>query len=143
MQYVKAIAVKFVMMTFLLWIVLGNFFNVAFSHILFTSILLTGILFLVGDLFVLSEYENSVATMADFALSFFIIWGVGYFLYDQPLSLRFASLITALLIAFSEIFYHKYIARRQITYRSVPKLTVDPSQQLHTEISQEFHFKRG
>lgn len=133
------------MMTVALWIVLGLMFDVNFGSILATSIILTIVSFLLGDLYVLPKYENTVATMADFGLAFAGVWAIGYFLYDQPISLRFAALLSALLISIGEIFFHRYLANRVMVTGSMPRKHADPvtTGNLRTEFGSELNIKRG
>jgi len=141
MKYVTALLLKFIMITAVLWIILGSFFNVGFGNILATSIILALASFLIGDMFILPQYENSVATMADFALAFIGIWVIGFFLYEQPISLRFAALVSALGLAVGEVFFHRYLDRRVIKTGSRPRKR--ELGDLQTEFASEMNIKRG
>src|SRR5690625_1522526 len=97
MHYVKALLLKWVMVTAILWIVLGGFFGVSFINIFTIGVLVTGISYLVGDLLILSRSENWVATIADFVLTFAIVWLVGAMLFAPIVPLATASFMSALI----------------------------------------------
>lgn len=147
MRFLVPLLIKFIMITAALWIVLGFGFSVSFGNILVTSMALTIVSFLIGDLFLLPQYENTVATMADFGLAFAGVWAIGYFLYEQPISLRFAALLSALLISVGEIFFHRYIAHQGLVKASVPKVDREDDMlrkgDLQTEFGSEITIKRG
>lgn len=146
MKHVNALIIKFVMITAALWIVLGLGFDVSFGDIIITGIILTIVSYILGDLFVLPAYENSAATIADFGLAFAGVWMIGYFLYEQPISLRFAALLSALLISVGEIFFHRYMANQVIIRGSVSRKDEDDmtrSGKLQTEFGSELNLIRG
>lgn len=110
MDHIKALLIKFIMCTAILWIVLGGFYGVSLFNILTVSVLLTGVSYVIGDLFVLSRFENWGATIADFGLTFFGIWVLGSFLFAPNIPLVTASFISALFISIGEVFFHRYMA---------------------------------
>lgn len=73
-RVVKALLIKFAMTFVILWLVLASFRIVSFSSVITTSIVLTVVSFLIGDLLILPRLGNAVATMADLALTWFGIW---------------------------------------------------------------------
>ena len=115
MEHVKALLIKFVMITAVLWIVLGGFYDVGFADILMISVLLTGVSYLAGDLFLLPRLENWSATFADLGLAFAGVWFLGNFLFEQNIQLGNAAIISALIIAVGEYFFHKYMANEVLT----------------------------
>src|SRR5690625_1444536 len=94
MQYIKALLIKWVMVTAILWVVLGGFFGVSFMNIFTIGLLVTGISYLVGDLLILSRAENWVATIADFVLTFAIVWLMGSMLFAPIVALGTASFMS-------------------------------------------------
>lgn len=112
LKYVTALLIKFVMVTLVLWVVLGAFFNISFGDILITSILLTGAAFLIGDLFILPKYGNPIATIADFGLALLGVWLLGALLFEQPISLGAAAFLSAIVIAIGEFFFHMYLQKQ-------------------------------
>jgi len=111
MQYIKALLIKWVMVTAILWVVLGGFFGVSFMNIFTIGLLVTGISYLVGDLLILSRAENWVATIADFVLTFAIVWLMGSMLFAPIVALGTASFMSALIVAIGEMFFHGYMVK--------------------------------
>lgn len=109
MEHVKALIVKFVMITAILWFVLGLFYGVDFGEIITISIILTPLAYVIGDLLILRYFNNTAATLADFGLSFITIWIIGVAIINEPISVAAASLISSVAIAIGEWFYHYYV----------------------------------
>jgi Protein of unknown function (DUF2512) len=113
MKFLSSLLIKFVMVTAVLWIVLGMF-GVSFGNILFTSVLLT-VISLTGDILVLPRIGNVAATIADFGLALVLIWLVGSFIYEQPVRVGMAAFVSAIVIALGEFLYHKYLQNQFFT----------------------------
>lgn len=109
MEHLKALIIKFAMITLVLFIVLGVW-GVSFSNILLTSLILTAGAYVLGDLWIFPSLGNGVATVADLGLAFVGIWVIGEMLYPA-VDLLLAALISAVIIAGGEWFFHKYMAR--------------------------------
>ncbi|MFX3675145.1 MAG: YndM family protein [Paenisporosarcina sp.] len=107
-MYMRALFIKFLMITAVLWIVLGLYYGVFFTDILITSVLLTGVSF-IGDVFILPRIGNVFASITDFGLAMLGIWLVGSYLYEQPIELGTAAFISALIITIGELFFHRYM----------------------------------
>ncbi len=76
MKHIVALLIKYMAISAVLLIVLGIFWDVSVPRVLFISLVITGATYLIGDLFVLSKYGNTVATIVDFGLSFFRNLGI-------------------------------------------------------------------
>ncbi len=139
MRFLSALVIKFVMVTTVLWIVLGMF-GVSFGDILLTSVLLT-IISLIGDMFVLPRIGNVAATIADVGLAFVLIWLVGSFIYEQPVRVVSAAFISAIILAVGEFLFHKYM-KNQFFASEKPRqennLTSFQEDNLQTEFGTEF-----
>ncbi|CAM3181515.1 YndM family protein [Filibacter tadaridae] len=138
MKYITALIIKFIMLTAVLWIVLG-IFGVSFADILLTSIVLTGVSF-IGDVFILPRVGNMVATLADFGLAFVMIWLMGSVLFEQPVRLGIASLISAMVIAAGEFVFHMYLLKQVVgNEQAVPENRYSMHQQniMQTEFGSE------
>lgn len=109
MEHVKALIIKFIMITAILWFVLGLFYGVDFGEIITISIILTPLAYVIGDLLVLRYFNNTTATIADFGLSFITIWLIGVAIINEPISVTTASLLSSIAIAIGEWFYHYYV----------------------------------
>src|SRR5690625_3132658 len=109
MEYVKALLIKFVMTTAVLWVVLGAFYGASFASIFILSLIIAGLSFVLGDLFILPKFENWGATISDFLLVFLAVW-----LYSANVAIVnypaiTAAAMSAILISIGEVFFHKYV----------------------------------
>lgn len=110
MKYIVSFIIKFVCAAVLLEIVLLMMTRLTFGQILFISAAVTIISYFVGDLLILSVSNNTIATIADIALSFFTIYLFNF--WTAFLSVSFAAaLIASLTLGAGEWFFHKYMER--------------------------------
>lgn len=112
MRHFKALGIKFIVISIVLLSLFGIFRGASFGEILLMSILVTGLAYVVGDLFTLPRAGNTVATIADFGLSFFAIWILSYMFMDNTSGLITASLVAAGAIALSEVLFHAYMQNK-------------------------------
>lgn len=96
------------MITVLLWVVLGIFFDVSFTDILITSVVLSVVGY-VGDVYLLPKIGNVWAAIGDFVIAYAVIYFLGSYIYEQPIALGTASFISALLLMVGELFLHRYM----------------------------------
>ncbi len=141
MQSFKALIVKFVMVAVVLWIVLG-LFGFSFGNIVTAAVLLTGVSFIVGDLFILPRYGNAAATITDFILTFGMIWLLGAYLFGYPVRLGYVSFITAVVIAIGEALFHRYMERAVWDDMATFEMETD-LRQMQTEFGDEPDFKKS
>ncbi|MFD2627498.1 YndM family protein [Oceanobacillus kapialis] len=110
-HHIKSIAIKAVATLVLLYIVLGLVYEMPFGDILFITLTLGILSYLIGDLFILPRTNNTVATLSDFGLAFALI-----FMMSEGLEPGGGWLTPALIstfgIAACEAFFHKYMARQ-------------------------------
>ncbi|MFD1415096.1 YndM family protein [Oceanobacillus jeddahense] len=137
MKYISAFLIKFVFTTGILWITLGMIFNISFSNLLLTSLILTAVAF-AGDMLILPRIGNVAAAVGDFALAYVGIWGIGSFLFEGVFSVDAAALIAAFLISISELFYHRYLRNFVFDHVDKKESHFNPDN-MQTEISEEFH----
>jgi len=140
MKYILAFLIKFALTTGILWITLGLLFQISFSSLIVTSLILTAVAF-AGDMLILPRIGNIAAAVGDFALAYIGIWGIGAFLYDNALSVDGAALIAAFLISISELFYHRYLRNFVFDHPDRDEKYIH-SDSLQTEASEEFYTKR-
>lgn len=107
-MYMKSLLMKFVMITLVLWVVLGIFYDVSIPDILVTSVVLT-VLGYVGDVFILPKIGNVWASISDFVLAYAVIYLLGSTIYEQPIALGSAAFISALLLMMGELYLHRYM----------------------------------
>lgn len=111
MKHMKNLAIKFISILAVLFIILGIFYDMSFGNVLSISVVLTLASYLIGDLLILRRTNNTMATVSDFALAFLVIWLMGENLTYGD-SLIMPALIAAAGIALFETFFHKYVARQ-------------------------------
>jgi purine-cytosine permease-like protein len=121
LDHVKAILIKFVMIAVVLGIVLTGIFDGEFSDTLLISAVLTIVAYVIGDLFIFrragDDHErnadhaqrNTIATVSDAVLAFAVIWLMGKNLFINDGDVLKAALISAIIIAAGEWFFHKYL----------------------------------
>jgi hypothetical protein len=150
MKHVKALAIKFVSSLALLSIILGLFFDMAFSNIFLITLVLGVAAYIIGDLLILPRTNNTVATIADFGLAFLIIWLMSENLTygDNHFSM---SLIAALGVALFEYMFHKYVVNnvfpdkggqqqtRQLQYQTEASEELTPVRQDVRSSNEENH----
>ena len=111
MKHMKNLAIKFISILAVLFIILGIFYDMSFGNVLSISVVLTLASYLIGDLLILRKTNNTMATISDFAIAFLVIWLMGENLTYGD-SLIMPALIAAAGIALVETFFHKYVARQ-------------------------------
>src|SRR5690606_31237133 len=99
MRHVRAILYKFILTTAILLFTLGFLYGVSLADILTISALLTLGAYMIGDLLLLPNYGNIVATLADFGLVFFGVLLLGSVYIEESIRLGVASFLSALLLA--------------------------------------------
>ena len=111
MKHLKNLAIKFISILAVLFVILRIFYDMSFGNVLSISVVLTLASYLIGDLLILRRTNNTMATISDFALAFLVIWLMGENLTYGD-SLVMPALIAAAGIALFETFFHKYVARQ-------------------------------
>ncbi|WP_019414875.1 YndM family protein [Paenisporosarcina sp. TG20] len=139
---IKALLIKFIMCTAVLWIVLGLFYGVPFSDVLITSVFLTVFAYAL-DVLVLPRVGNVFALMGDFVLAWAGIWILGSFLFPELIPLGTASLIAAIIITIGEVFFHRYMAEEVFDKPPMLEEKVDTKYKgnLQTEFAEEVDIK--
>lgn len=61
MNYLKAIAIKFLATLVLLYVILGLFYDMSFTNVFLISLVLGLASYLIGDLFLLAKTNNTIA----------------------------------------------------------------------------------
>lgn len=120
MKTIMALIIKLLMITAVLWIILG-LYGVSFINILLTSVLLTGVSF-IGDMLIVPRVGNLAATIVDFGTSLVIIWLVGTYFSNPPIGFGMATFISAIFVTAGEFLFHIYLQKQLFTDpKPVPK----------------------
>lgn len=83
--------------------------NTSLLFALVTSIVLTLLAYGLGDLVILPRTNNTFASLADFLLSFSLLWAASV-MFMQPFSLS-GIFLTAFALSVVEYFFHDYLQR--------------------------------
>lgn len=108
MRHIVRVAVKFISCLVVLGIILGLLFNFSFTDVLFISMVLGVVSYLLGDLLLLRASNNLTATAADFGLTFLLVWFMGQALTFEP-NLFSAALLSAVAVAAFEFLFHRFL----------------------------------
>jgi hypothetical protein len=115
MKHAKAFAIKGIMTLAVLSIVLSLGFRISAESVTIIVILFGAISYGAGDLAVLHKTNNFIATAADLATAFLLVWAVVMWYEGLDGGIAASSaFISALLIAVGEYFFHFYIFREKL-----------------------------
>ncbi|MDQ0200077.1 YndM family protein [Neobacillus ginsengisoli] len=109
MNNIIALIVKFVTCLVAYAVGLDLFFNATWMDIVLFSVLMTVVSYLAGDRILLSRIGNKNALIADFLLSYMVVWIFGSVLLDNYLQIAWGSIISALIITTGEYFVHRLL----------------------------------
>lgn len=112
MNHVKAIAIKTVVIVLISWIVLSLFFDVPHDQSIITGVIISIIIYVIGDLLVLRKIGNVVATIVDMGGAFLIAWLYLSAMVDGDYLL--GSLVVAVLVAVFEWFFHDWLLNNHV-----------------------------
>jgi len=110
MKHMTALVIKFVIVTVVSEIILGIFTNLSIWEILLVSLTITGVTYIIGDLLILSVFNNTVAAVADAGMCWLIIYLCNYIWPTRSVSLL-SALSAAVVIGIGEIFLHVYVEK--------------------------------
>lgn len=113
MKHVEALILKFIIVAVVLELVLMSLTNLTFGRILFISLIVTVLAYLIGDMLILPRSNNTVATICDFILALFTVLIFNYVYYNARITF-WSALLSAAIIGVGEWFFHKYLVKRTI-----------------------------
>lgn len=109
MNQLLAIIVKFITGIIAYTLGLDLFFNATWVNILTFSLLMTIVTYLLGDKILLPRISNSHALLADFILTYMIVWIFGSVLLNNYLQIAWGSIISATIILIGEVIVHRIL----------------------------------
>src|SRR5690625_6352048 len=83
--HLKVIGIKFIVIAVVIYSLFCILYNATLMNLFWISLLITGISYLIGDLFILRKFGNIKATIADFGLSFISIWILGSLFFTESM----------------------------------------------------------
>ncbi|UCZ51509.1 YndM family protein [Bacillus shivajii] len=111
MKHFNILLFKFIVSLAVFWISLGLFFGGTFVEIISFSLLVTVISYFIGDLMILPQIGKTNAVVVDFFLTYTLVFLFGGIFFHSYLMIGWGSIISASLIAGSELFIHAYIMK--------------------------------
>ncbi|WP_163970507.1 YndM family protein [Oceanobacillus halotolerans] len=112
MDHIKAIGIKFIIVSVVVFSIFAIFYNVSIGNLVWMSLLVTVATYLIGDLYMLPRLNNLVTTIADFGLSFVLLWVLGLMLIEVSIPIALASLFAAFFITVTDPLFHTYMIER-------------------------------
>lgn len=124
MKHLIALAIKFVIITLVLLVILTWAFDVSFLNTLMISLALTALSYAIGDLLVFLNAgkpdnqvsRNTVATFTDFIMALAIILVIGWLLTGEFAAMVAPALVSALVLSAGEWFFHQYVDRSVVPW---------------------------
>lgn len=111
MKHLSIFLIKFIASIIIFWISLDLFFEASFVEIVAFSLLVTTISYFIGDQILLPRIGKVNSVVVDFFLTYSIVWVFGGIFFESYLQIAWGSIISATLIAGSEVFVHSYIIK--------------------------------
>lgn len=111
---ITALIIKFLITLGAAWIAFTMFGNGSFTFILTLSIVGTIINYLIGDLLILPNWGNIIASIGDGGLSIATAYALAYIFYGtRANTTATAFIIFGIIIAVAEYFFHIYLLRTE------------------------------
>ncbi len=115
MDHLKALLIKAGMTFVALWLVLNLGFNVSFMNIVWITLILGAVSYVMGDLYIYPKKGNMLATMSDLAMTFVVIWLLVMTFSGMSVGISaLAAVIAAVVISLGEYAFHFYIKRKRL-----------------------------
>lgn len=113
-KHVQAFLLKAVASFVVLYLILGLAYGLTGWEVLLITAVLGIIAYLLGDLVILPRTSNTIAAIADFGLSWVLIYL--FIVFMMPIEAAFLpSLLAALAVTLFEVFFHGYLKRNVFT----------------------------
>ncbi|EZP77023.1 hypothetical protein H839_10513 [Parageobacillus genomosp. 1] len=142
MRHLIALALKYVLLATVFFAIVPLFLRISSAELLWFSLWMTLVAYVLGDLYLLPRFGNLSATIADFGLAFVGVWiGIGAFYDGSGAAVLNAAFFSALLVALGEVLFHAYVQRfilRGQEEESVPLF----GHKWQTEMAEEFDVRR-
>lgn len=124
MKHLIALAIKFVIITLVLLVILTWAFDVSFMDTLMISLALTALSYAIGDILIFlnagkpsnQSSRNTIATFIDFIIALAVILLIGWLLTGEFAAMVAPSLVSALVLSAGEWFFHQYIDRSVVPW---------------------------
>jgi len=108
LRRIYALIIKIVLNAIILEFTLRMLTNLTFADILYISVIVTAITYVIGDIIVLPASNNVIATITDISITVIGIYMFN-FLWDIVEISFMEALVSGIAIGFGAWFIHKYI----------------------------------
>lgn len=102
-----ALLIKFAAVAVIAAIALPAISTMNLTQSLITAAALAAVTYIVGDLLILPNTNNTATSIADAGLTFIVVWMLNFLLTKAPIDLT-GLLLVSLVIGAAEYFFHKY-----------------------------------
>ncbi|WP_404452376.1 YndM family protein [Virgibacillus necropolis] len=133
MEHVKALGIKFIFTAIVVYSIFGIFYNASLGRLFWISLLVTGVSYVIGDLYILPRSGNILASIADLGLAFLSLWVLANIIIEMSIPTVMASIMASVVIAFCESLFHAYMQEKVINTREETR----HFNQLQTEFAEE------
>jgi hypothetical protein len=140
LNHMQNLLIKFIMIGALSVIFLSLIQTPAlpFSSALIIALIITGVLYVTGDLFILPKYGNYAAAGGDALMAVLILWIANFFIIQELSPVTVA--VTALAIGAGEWFFHRYLKAEPAQAKKKPADSIEAVRQDLTPLSAGLNF---
>ncbi|MDN4524588.1 YndM family protein [Fictibacillus fluitans] len=111
MEQAKVILLKFIVCLIAFSVGLDMFFNATLTDIISFSVTTTVATYILADRILLPRLGKGNTLMAEFLLTYSIVWLFGSILLHSYLQIAWGSAISAVIITAGEVYVHKFLAK--------------------------------
>src|SRR5699024_2144122 len=109
MEYMKAFAIKFAIVSVVIYSIYGVFLNESMGNLFWLIVLIIWALFVIGDLLLLALIWTVLSTILDFVFIYLFLYLSIALFFQETSSPILASLASAYYIACSDPLFHVYV----------------------------------
>lgn len=138
MKHLKAIGIKFIIMTTILLSIVSIFEYVSVAEIIVMSAILTLAAYVIGDLWILPKMGYVAATIGDLFFAYASVWLLLYVFLGTAFPIATASIYIAIIISITESVFHIYM-KDKILQEDDNTIRRPSMQTVQTEFAEEQH----
>lgn len=137
MRNITLLLIKFISGIIAFAIGLDLFFDATIIDILSFSLALTAISYLIGDRIILPRFGNREALIADFVMTYLLVWIFGSVLLNSYVQIGWGSILSALIVTISEVFVHRSLLNQISVEQRTREDDLSPNLAYGTEFADE------
>lgn len=136
-RHLRAVGIKFVVVSTVILSLFGIFYHVTFSYLLFMCLVTTGVSYGVGDLLIYPRLGNLWSTVIDSVTYFAVLWVLSSFIIGVSMPLTLATIAATYFLTIAEPLFHTYMKERVYQVEDKPSIEYMPLGNLQMEASEE------